>query len=141
VLVDSYSGSASEVFARTIQIEKRGTIVGDTTAGAVMTSYFLPAAGEKGSSAYYVYAVSVTVADLIMSDGNRLEGVGVTPDRRVGPTRDAWLQKTDPVLAYAAQLLGARLSPAEAGKFHFFKSRFEDDKDEDTDHDESLAEK
>lgn len=130
VLVDSNSASAAEVFARVIQLEHRGKIVGDVTAGAVMTSWYIPNAGTKGSSAYYVYAVNVTVADLIMSDGNRLENVGVVPDHLVGPTREALLGHTDPVLAYAASLLNVKLTPQDAGKYHFLKSRFEDDEDE-----------
>jgi hypothetical protein len=81
--------------------------------------------------------MNISVADFVMSDGHRLENVGVTPDYKVRPTRDAWQQHTDPVLAYAAGLLGAKLTPAIAGKFHFLKSRFEEDDNDGSDADDT----
>lgn len=109
VLVDSGSASASEVFARTVQLEHRGMIVGDRTAGMVMESKIYPE--HVGAD----YAVAITEADPIMSDGKSLEGVGVTPDVLVLPTGADLAAGRDPALARAAQLAGAKLDPAAAG--------------------------
>jgi C-terminal processing protease CtpA/Prc len=129
VLIDSDSASASEVFARVIQIERRGKIVGDVSAGAVMTSYFIPmtnARGVPGSETISLFAVNLTIADLIMRDGKRLEAAGVIPDYPVGPTGKALFEKTDPVLAYSAELLGAKLTAEDAGKFYFLTKKPEE---------------
>lgn len=80
VLIDSRSASAAEVFARVIQLEKRGQVVGDTSAGAVMTSVGISLDMIIGSRLSAYGGMSVTVNDLVMSDGQRLEGTGVVPD-------------------------------------------------------------
>jgi C-terminal processing protease CtpA/Prc len=140
VLIDSDSASASEVFARVIQLEKRGKIVGDVSAGAVMTSYFVTMAnwrGVDGSETVSFFGMNITIADLLMSDGNRLENVGVIPDYPVGPTGQALFYKTDPVLSFAAELMGAKISASDAGKFGFITRKAEDDDKEDSDNQEN----
>ena len=123
VLIDSLSASAAEVLARVIQIEKRGQVIGDASAGAVMEARLYALDSFRGGPTWVSYsfygAVSVTVRDFVMKDGQRLEAKGVIPDLMRVPTSQALAEKTDPVLAYAAELFGVRISPEEAGKFYF----------------------
>lgn len=138
VLIDSDSASASEVFARVIQLQKRGSVIGDRSAGAVMTSNFMNLAAVRGAEGFETIApfgLNVTIGDMIMSDGNRLEVVGVVPDLPVGPTGFALSIKSDPVLAYAALKHGVEISQEKAGEFHFLTKKPEekDDEDEETD--------
>ena len=114
VLVDSRSASASEVLSRTIQLEKRGTVIGDKTAGAVMTSRSF--SDEIGLDVVVYYGASITVSDLIMPDGQSLEHKGVTPDEIRLPTAEDLAAGRDTVLSYAASLFGVKLDPVEAGK-------------------------
>ena len=113
VLVDAASASASEVLARTVQITGRGRVLGDRTAGAVMVGRSYP--HTIGAETVVVYGTSVTVADVIMSDGGRLERVGVLPDEPVVPSAEDLASDRDPVLARAAGLAGVTLTPAQAG--------------------------
>lgn len=114
MLVDSRSASASEVLSRTMQLEKRGVVIGDRTAGAVMTSRFF--ADEIGLDVVVFYGASITVSDLIMSDGQSLEHRGVTPDDIRLPTAEDLAAGRDTVLSYAASLAGVKVDPVEAGK-------------------------
>lgn len=133
VLVDSDSASASEMFSGTIQLEKRGKIIGDVTAGAVMASYNIPMANERGGEGFEkvsFYGMSVTIADFLLRDGKRLEGVGVIPDRGLGPTGEALLKKYDPVLSFSARLFGVEISQEKAGQLYFMVDKSEQDTEE-----------
>jgi C-terminal processing protease CtpA/Prc len=97
VLVDAGSTSSSEVLARVVQLQKRGTVIGDRTGGAVMRSLL------------YQHE------DVKMSDGKSLEKTGVTPDEIKLPTGANLAALEDPVLAYAAKLAGASVDAEKAG--------------------------
>lgn len=100
VLVDGGTGSASEIFAQTIQELGRGKVVGTKTAGAVLASTFvnLPAG----------FALQIPLMEYVSQKGKRLEVTGVTPDV---PVDDATLTKDEVLLAIALKALG---SPTEA---------------------------
>ncbi|HMO80952.1 MAG TPA: S41 family peptidase [Pyrinomonadaceae bacterium] len=114
VLIDADSGSASEVFSRVIQLEERGLIIGERSAGAVMESRVY---GQMvGVDVVAVYGASITIADLIMKDGKSIEHVGVTPDILIVPTPQDIAAKRDIVLARVLEALGVKVTPEEAYK-------------------------
>ena len=136
VLIDSESASAAEMTARVIQLEKRGKVYGDVSSGSVMTSIALPFTSTVSSSFNYAIikvGMSVTIADVIMRDGSRLEKTGVIPDEFLVPTGIAFARKTDPVLAVVAQVMGASLTAEKAGSFYFIVPKEEDYLDEEPD--------
>jgi C-terminal processing protease CtpA/Prc len=116
VLVDEDSASASELLARVVQLEHRGTVIGDRTSGAVMETTMHPE--HMGTT---IYEVAVTDANLIMSDGKSLEKTGVVPDEVLLPTAADLAAGRDPVLARAAESAGAKLDSTEAGKLFPFE--------------------
>jgi C-terminal processing protease CtpA/Prc len=114
VLVDSNSSSAAEIFARVIQLEKRGVVVGDRSSGMVMQGRYCD--HTLGLETVSWYGAMVSDADVIMSDGKRLEKNGVIPDEFLLPTQADLTAGRDPVLAHAAELLGVKISAEDAGK-------------------------
>ncbi|MBK9154994.1 MAG: hypothetical protein IPM25_12375 [Chloracidobacterium sp.] len=79
ILIDHGTGSTSEVFAAGMQETGRATIIGSTSAGAVLPSVF-----EKLPTGFlFQYAVS----DYRSPKKILIEGRGVFPDREVRKTR------------------------------------------------------
>ena len=121
VLVDHESGSAAEIFARLVQLEKRGIVLGDVSSGSVMQS--VQNVMTMGANDEIFYGASVTNADVIMSDGKSLEHVGVQPDELIIPTGADLANRRDPVLAKALELAGVQISADDAGKFFQYRWR------------------
>jgi len=115
VLTDSESASASEITARVLQQHRGATVVGDRTMGAVVASRYYPLADEaSGVSAFF--GATISSFDILMTDGAHLEGVGVTPNVAALPTGRDLAEGTDPVMQFALELAGIRVTTAEAAK-------------------------
>jgi hypothetical protein len=119
VLIDNQSASASELLARVVQLEKRGTVLGDRSEGAVMEARDYTE--QIGTDYAVLYELSVTAANLLMTDGKSLENVGVTPDQTILPTAQELSDGKDPVLTQALQAAGVTLDPTAAGKLFPFE--------------------
>lgn len=113
VLIDSESASSAEIFARAVQLEKRGVVIGDRSAGAVMRAREI--GHSEGVDTVIFYGVSVTDADVVMSDGKSLEKNGVIPDQVVLPSGADLAAGRDPALSLALTLAGKKIEPDKAG--------------------------
>jgi C-terminal processing protease CtpA/Prc len=119
ILVNSNSASASEITTRFLQLEGYATVVGDRSAGAVMGSVYYPEeAGFVLGGKHVDWGVTVSVEDIIMGDGNRLENTGVTPEWIVVPTGADIAAKRDPQMTKALALAGIQVDPVQAAKIY-----------------------
>lgn len=97
ILTDHGSGSTSEVFASGMQEVGRATVIGTTTAGAVLPSVF-----EKlPTGAIFQYAIS----DFRSPKNILLEGRGVIPDIEAKQTRKGRLAGHDEQLDAAIKFI------------------------------------
>jgi carboxyl-terminal processing protease len=112
-LVDSGSGSASEILARVLQLEKRGQVVGDRTAGAVMRSRFYPY--ELGLDRVILTRCRSRTPTSSWPTARASSRVGVSPDLALLPTPEDLAAGRDPALARAVTLAGGTLDAVAAG--------------------------
>ncbi len=97
LLIDDLSASTSEIMAGGLQDLGLVKIFGMTSAGAALPSNIIKLPNGDG----FQYAM----ANYISEGGEVLEGVGVTPDVIVIPTRESLLAQGDPILEAARQWL------------------------------------
>jgi carboxyl-terminal processing protease len=98
VLVDGSSASTSEILAAGLKDLGRARIFGERTAAAALPSLIEKLPNGDG----FQYAI----ANYISEGGKPLEGIGVTPDVEVAPTRQALLAGHDPALDAALEWIG-----------------------------------
>lgn len=112
VMIDSDSASASEMFARDMQIRKKATVVGDTSGGRVNMAMIF---WEKvGAYDMVGFGTEIAVARVVMENGEELENHGVTPDEFCIPTAQDLHQEKDPCLDRVLRL--ARTAAVTAQK-------------------------
>ena len=70
---------------------------------------------KAGLDTVVSWAINITDADVIMTDGKSLEKTGVTPDEHLLPTAADIAARRDPVLARAAEFVGVKLDAQKAG--------------------------
>lgn len=104
-LLDADSGSSAELLGRVLQLEGRGIVIGDRSAGHVQQARRVRL-GVRARGGAILYSASIATGTLTMSDGATLEGVGVTPDELLLPSAEDLAAGRDPVLARAVQRLG-----------------------------------
>jgi C-terminal processing protease CtpA/Prc len=118
VLVDSESASASEMFARYVQMKKKGIVIGDRTAGAVTSSLYY--AEAIGADSVVPFGVQVGVGRIVFPGDEVLEKKGITPDQLCVPTQEQLKLNQDPCMAAARAYLLAAIAgdakPAASAK-------------------------
>jgi carboxyl-terminal processing protease len=97
LLVDRFTGSASEDFAMPFKVTGRGTLVGETTQGSSGQPYRL----DLGQG----MSLMIGAVRYRFPDGAPFEGVGIQPDIRVEARIADIRENKDPVLQRALELV------------------------------------
>jgi carboxyl-terminal processing protease len=96
VLINRFSGSASEIVAAALQDLDKAQVVGQKSAGAVLVSVIVPAGHD--------FNLQYPIMDYVTVKGLRLEGNGVTPTVQVDAAPPKF-NEPDPAVTKAEELL------------------------------------
>ena len=102
ILTDISSASTAEVLAGGMQAEGVATVIGSTSAGAVLPSFIIEL--EGGGQFQF------PIADFKTPDGRSLEGVGVKPDIVVKDSLESLREGKDLALEKAIEFLNRELA-------------------------------
>lgn len=72
ILTNKYTGSTCEPIVYLLKTSKRATIIGENTAGAMLSAETFDISGK--------YKLALPIADFYTYDGVRLDGIGVAPN-------------------------------------------------------------
>jgi carboxyl-terminal processing protease len=100
VLVNRWSGSASEIAAAALRDNANAKVVGTKSAGAVLVSVIVPASNG--------FMLQYPLSDYVTVSGLRLEGNGVVPDIEVEDPKLRLPDAKDEVVAKAVQVFMAK---------------------------------
>ncbi|MCK5126654.1 MAG: hypothetical protein KAR42_10390 [candidate division Zixibacteria bacterium] len=98
ILIDRKTGSAAEDFVVSFKDNKRALIIGENSFGSSGQPYSYQF-GDIGS-------ISIGTKRVYLPDGSPFEGVGITPDITIIPTRNNLYEDYDPVLGRAMEEAG-----------------------------------
>ena len=103
VLVDYGSASASEIFSLAVQENRVGELIGGKTRGAIGTVRYWPLGDGTN--------LAVTDSVYTTAKGEKLNGVGITPDMTVVRSTADILAGRDPQLDAAIKYLESKVKP------------------------------
>ncbi len=100
ILVGKNTNGFSEIFAASLQLDKRAIVVGEQTPGEVETqsSFYLP-----DGSRIFVESTSFR-----LSNGDEIGNIGITPNVQVDASWDEIVPDKDPVIDRAVKILGSQ---------------------------------
>ncbi len=102
VLVNRFSGSASEICAAALRDLAGAQVVGTKSAGAVLVSEIVPATNG--------FTIQYPLMDYVTVKGLRIEGAGVAPDVEVQDPKILLPTTPDPVVLKAAEELEKKVA-------------------------------